>query len=50
MGQRARILAQVVGFHGWRVTEAFFEGRAGERVEPVGGLGHASGGPGSCSW
>ncbi len=39
MGQRARILAQVLGFDGWRVTEAFFEGRTGERVEPVGGFG-----------
>lgn len=38
MGQRARILAQVLGFDGWRVTEAFFEAGTGERVEPLGGF------------
>jgi transposase len=39
MGQRARILAQVLGFDGWRVTEAFFESASGVRVRPVGSFG-----------
>ena len=38
MGQRARILAQVLGFDGWRVTEAFFESGSGARVLPLGGF------------
>lgn len=37
MGQRCRILAQIFGFDGWKVTYAFFETGAGERVEPLGG-------------
>jgi transposase len=37
MGQRARILTQIVGFRGWKVTDALFEGRGGARVEPVAG-------------
>jgi len=38
MGQRARILAEILGFDGWKVTEGFFESARGERVEPVGGF------------
>lgn len=38
MGQRARILTSIVGFDGWKVTEAFFESATGQRVEPIGGL------------
>jgi transposase len=38
MGQRGRILTDILGFDGWKVTEAFFESAAGKRVEPVGGL------------
>jgi len=38
MGQRARILTEILGFDGWKVKEAFFESAAGVRVEPVGGL------------
>ncbi|MHB8533716.1 MAG: ISL3 family transposase [Solirubrobacteraceae bacterium] len=38
MGQRARILTEIVGFDGWKVRDAFFESAAGERVVPVGGL------------
>ena len=37
MGQRARILAEIFGFDGWRVKEVFFENAAGQRVAPVGG-------------
>jgi transposase len=39
MGQRARILTAIVGFDGWRVTDAFFENAAGQRVKPVRGYG-----------
>ena len=38
MGQRARILTEILGFDGWKVKEAFFESASGERVAPVGGL------------
>lgn len=38
MGQRARILTEILGFDGWKVTEAFFESAEGLRVVPVGGL------------
>lgn len=38
MGQRARILTEILGFDGWKVKEAFFESANGERVVPVGGL------------
>jgi transposase len=38
MGQRARILTSILGFDGWKVTEAFFEAASGEVVRPVGGL------------
>ena len=37
MGERGKILAQVWGYQGWRVTEAFFERVDGSRVEPVAG-------------
>jgi transposase len=37
MGQRAQILAQIFGFDGWIVKEAFFEATDGRRVQPVGG-------------
>lgn len=33
MSQRTRILAEVFGFQGWRIREAFFEGPDGKRVE-----------------
>jgi len=38
MGQRARILTEILGFDGWKVKEVFFESAAGVRVVPVGGL------------
>lgn len=38
MGQRARILAEILGHEGWRVTETFFESEEGRRVEPVRGF------------
>jgi len=42
MGQRARILAQIVGFPGFKVVDAHFEDEAGGRVEPVSGYEIAS--------
>jgi len=38
MGQRARILTEILGFDGWKVTDTFFETAAGERVHPVRGF------------
>jgi transposase len=38
MGQRGRILTEILGFDGWKVKEVFFESAAGVRVEPVGGF------------
>jgi transposase len=38
MGQRVRILTEILGFDGWKVKEAFFESAAGVRVEPVDGF------------
>jgi transposase len=38
MGQRARILAQVLGLPGFKVTDAYFENDRGERVKPVAGF------------
>ena len=38
MGQRARILTEILGFDGWKVTETFFESATGKRVEAVGGF------------
>ena len=37
MGQRGRILSQITGFRGFKVTDAHFENAAGERVEAVAG-------------
>jgi transposase len=37
MSQRTRILTQIVGFRGWKVTEHRWETKDGRRVEPVGG-------------
>lgn len=38
MGQRGRILAQVLGLPGFKVKEAYFENSCGERVEPIAGF------------
>ena len=38
MGQRTRILTEILGFDGWKVTETFFESAIGKRVEAVGGF------------
>jgi transposase len=38
VGQRTRILTDVLGFDGWRVKEMFFESASGARVRPVGSL------------
>jgi transposase len=38
MGQRARILTEILGFDGWKVKETFFESSSGERVQAVGGF------------
>ncbi len=38
MGQRARILTEILGFDGWKVKEVFFESACGQRVEPFGRL------------
>ena len=38
MGQRSRILTDVLGFDGWKVKELFFESAGGARVKPVGSL------------
>ena len=35
MGQRGRILTEVFGFSGWKVTAAFFEGARGEVITPT---------------
>jgi hypothetical protein len=37
MSQRTRILTQIVGFRGWKVTEHRWETKDGRKVEPVGG-------------
>lgn len=37
MGQRRRMLTEILGFDGWKVTEAYFENAAGERVDVVKG-------------
>jgi transposase len=44
MGQRARILAEILGFRGWRVTAAFFENAARQLIMPLGGMGPLPGG------
>jgi transposase len=38
MGQRARILTEILGFDGWKVKETFFESADGRRIEPLGGF------------
>lgn len=38
MGQRSRILTEILGFDGWKVTAAFYESADGARVEAVGSL------------
>jgi transposase len=38
VGQRAKVLTQILGFDGWKVKEAFFESASGVRVEPIGTL------------
>lgn len=37
MSQRTKILTQIVGFRGWKVTEHRWEARSGARIEPVDG-------------
>jgi transposase len=37
MGQRTRILSQIVGVRGWKVVEIYFEARGGKRVVAVAG-------------
>jgi transposase len=39
MGQRTRILTEILGFRGWKVQEAYFEDAARTRFEPVDGYG-----------
>ena len=36
MGQRARILTQIAGFTGWKVTDAYWDNPTGKRFEQVG--------------
>ena len=36
MSQRTRILSQIAGFCGWKVTEPYWESRSGERFEALG--------------
>lgn len=38
MGQRARILTEILGFDGWKVSETRFETADGRRIEAIGGL------------
>jgi transposase len=38
MGQRTRILTEILGFDGWKVKETFFESSSGKRVEAVQGF------------
>lgn len=37
MGQRRKILTEIVGFRGWIVREAFFENAEGQQVQPLAG-------------
>lgn len=39
MGQRTRILTEILGFNGWKVREAYFEDAQRTRFEPVAGYG-----------
>lgn len=38
LGQRTKILTQILGFYGWKVVEVSFEEPAGGRIWPVGSL------------
>lgn len=38
MGQRAKILAEILGFRGWRVTDVFFEDAGGQLILPLRGV------------
>jgi len=38
MGQRARILTEILGFRGWKVTDAFFENAEGQLILPLEGV------------
>lgn len=35
MGQRARILTEILGFKGWKIVDALFEGKDGQLVFPL---------------
>jgi len=37
MSQRTAILAEILGFRGWKVTDVFFEDEQGRRFEPLAG-------------
>src|SRR5262249_55648209 len=37
MSQRTTILAQILGFHGWKVTDIVFEDEQGRRIAPLPG-------------
>ena len=37
MSQRTRILTQIVGYRGWKVTESRWEARDGTTIQPVAG-------------
>jgi transposase len=39
MGQRAKILAEILGFRGWKVVDAFLEDANGQLVFPLAGFG-----------
>lgn len=38
MGQRGRILTQIAGVRGWKVVDAYWEGRHRKRIVPVAGF------------
>ena len=37
MSQRTKILSQIAGFRGWKVTETRWENAAGQPIEPIAG-------------
>ncbi|XXY54990.1 hypothetical protein WME91_28045 [Sorangium sp. So ce269] len=39
MGQRTRILTEILGFNDWKVREAYFEDAQRTRFEPLAGYG-----------
>lgn len=43
LGQRGRILTQIWGYQGWKVTDVYYEGAKGERVVPFDGFALAQG-------